>query len=95
MVEQRRGLVENHDIDAVDPESTHQCGGQVRDIPERRRRRSWLTKVHGHVHIAVRLGRSGRRRAEQICLENLLPRLEEPAELHRQRRRRDHARILQ
>jgi hypothetical protein len=59
MVEERGGVVEDDDIDAVNPEPTHERGGQVRHVSERGSGRSWFTKVHGHVDIAVRLGGSG------------------------------------
>jgi hypothetical protein len=45
MVEERGGVVEDHDIDAVDPEPTHERGGQVRHVSERGGGRSWFT--HG------------------------------------------------
>jgi len=80
MVQERRGIVEHHDIHAIVMKERDQVRRQRRGVTEGRGWETIRVHVHSDVDVAVRLGVAARVRTEEVAVENLGPSLEEPGE---------------
>jgi hypothetical protein len=73
MVQKRRSLIENNDINVIALQQRNQFRRQLRRVAERRIHKAVEIDVNRHVDVAVRLRASAGSGAEKVGLEDLLP----------------------